>query len=98
MLVEKELKKLKSIDSSYFRNKNHFEKDSTQNYLVFQPMQECFKRIAGVGSGNYIYFWKSIDLPDGKINSITASNYNITPEFGYYDTRTRLKFSGSCLK
>ena len=61
-------------------------------------MQECFKRVAGVGSGNYIYFWKSIDLSDGKINSITESNYNITPEFGYYGTRTRLKFSGSCLK
>ena len=49
-------KKLKTIDLSYFRGKSHFEEDGTQNYLVFQPMHRYFKRVAGVGSGNYIYF------------------------------------------
>ena len=43
----------------YFRDKNYFEEDGNQNYLVFRPMQSYFKRISGVGSGNYIYFWKS---------------------------------------
>ena len=37
VLVDKELKMLETFDSSYFRAKNHFEKDGTQNYLVFQP-------------------------------------------------------------
>ena len=37
-LVENELKKLKTFDSSYFRGKNYFEGDGAQNYLVFQPM------------------------------------------------------------
>ena len=56
LLVENELKKLKTFDSSYFKSKSHFVEDSTQNYLVFQSMYRYFKRIVGVGSGNYIYF------------------------------------------
>ena len=77
VIVENELSKLKTFDSSYFRGKSHFEEDDTQNYLVFQPMYRYFKIIAGVGSGNYIYFWKSKGLTDKKINYIIASNYNI---------------------
>ena len=73
-------------------------KDLSENYLVFQPMHRYFGRVAGVGSGNYIYFWKSKGLFDEKINSITASNYSITPELSYYDSKIRVKFSGSCLK
>ena len=38
LLVENELKKLKTFDSSYFIGKRHFEEDGTQNYLVFQTM------------------------------------------------------------
>ena len=81
LLVENELKKLKTFDLSYFKGKGHFEEDGTQNYLVFQPMYRYFKRIAGVGSGNYIYFWKSKRFSNEIINSITTSNYSITPEF-----------------
>ena len=44
LLVENELKKLKTFDSSYFIGKSHFEEDGTQNYLVFQPMSKYFKR------------------------------------------------------
>ena len=80
MLVENELKKLKAFDLSYFKGKNHFEEDGTQNYLVFQPMHRYFKRVAGVGSGDSIYFWKSKGLSDERINPITTSNYKITPE------------------
>ena len=98
MLVENELKKLKTYDLSYFRSTSHFKEDGTQNYLVFQPMQKYFKRIAGVGSGNYIYFWKTKGLSDESINSETASNYSITTESSYYGTKTRVKFSGSCLR
>ena len=38
LLVENELKKLKTFDSSYFIGKSHFEEDGTQIYLVFQSM------------------------------------------------------------
>ena len=61
-------------------------------------MHRYFKRVAGVGSGYYIYFWKSKGLSDERINSITTSNYSITPELSYYGSKTRLKFNGSCLK
>ena len=43
-------------------------------------MCRYFKRVAGVGSCNYMYFWKSKGLFDERINSNTASNYSITPE------------------
>ena len=61
-------------------------------------MQKYFKRIAGVGSGNYIYIWQSKGLYDETINSNTESNRSITPELSYYDTKTRVEFNGSCLK
>ena len=37
LLVENELNKLKSFDSSYFIGKSHIDEDGTQSYLVFQP-------------------------------------------------------------
>ena len=92
------MKKLKTFDSSFFIGKSHFEKDGTQNYLVFQPMYRYFKRIAGVGNGNYIYYWQSKGLSDEKINSIKTPNHSITPNLDYYGTKTRVEFNGSCLK
>ena len=61
-------------------------------------MYKYFKKIAGVGSGNYIYFWKSKVLSDKRLDANTASNYSITPELSYYGTKTRIEFNGSCLK
>ena len=56
LLVENELKKLKTFDSSYFIDKSNFEEDGTENYLVFQPISGYFKFIADFGGGNYIYY------------------------------------------
>ena len=61
-------------------------------------MYRYSKRVACVGSGNYIYIWKSKGLSDETINSITASNYIITPELGYYGGKIKGKFNGHCLK
>ena len=98
LLVENELKKLKTFDSSYFIGKSHFEEDGTQNYLVFQPMYRYFEWIAGAGNGNYIYYWQSKGLPDERIDSIKTANHSITPFLDYYGTKTRVEFNGSCLK
>ena len=38
LLVENELKKLKTFDSSHFIGKSHFEEDGTQIFSVFQPI------------------------------------------------------------
>ena len=61
-------------------------------------MCRYFRRIIGVGCGNYIYFWKSTGLSAEALNSNTASSYKITPELSYYGTKTRVEFNGSCLK
>ena len=98
LLVQNELKKLQKFDSNYFRGKSHFEEGGAQNYLVFHPMYRYFKRIVGVGSGNYIYIWKSKGLSGERISSITPSNCSITPELSHYGTKTRVKFNRSCLK
>ena len=61
-------------------------------------MYRYSKRIVGVGSGNYIYFWKSKGLSDERLDSITASNYKIIPELSFYGTKIRVEFNGSRLK
>ena len=40
LIVENDFKKLQKFDSSYFRGKNYFDDDGTQNYLVFQPKEK----------------------------------------------------------
>ena len=98
MLVENELK-LKTFYSSYFIVKSHFAEDDAQNYLVFQPIQRYFKRIAGVGNANHIYYWKTKGLSDERINFYKTSDYGITLYLSYYDTsKIRVKFDGGCLK
>ena len=56
-------------------------------------MHRFFRKIIGVGSGNYIYFWKSIGLSDERLNPNTTSNYKITPELSYYGTKTKVEFN-----
>ena len=90
LLVENELKKVKTFDSGYFIFKSHFEEDGTKNYLVFQPMYINFKRIVGVVIGNYIYYWKFKRLSDERMNSITTSNCSITPNLDYYGNKSKI--------
>ena len=97
-LVENELKKIKTFNSSYFIGKSQFEENDTQNYLVFQPMYRYFKRFVGVGTGNYIYFWKSRGLSDENITAPTTSDYGVNPQVSYYGTKAWGKFDGSCWK
>ena len=42
LLVENEVRKLKTFDSSYFIGQSHFEEDGTQNYLVFSANKQVF--------------------------------------------------------
>ena len=93
-----ELKKLQTFDLIYFRGKNISEENVAQSYLVFQPINKYFKRIIGVGCGEYNYFWKSKGLSHGRINSTIVSNYIAIPELSYYGSKIRVKFNGSCLK
>ena len=95
LLVQNELNKLKTFDSSYFIGKSHFEEDGTQNYLVFQPLIRYFKLNRSTG---HISSWKSKELSAETIEPPSTSNMSISPKFTFYDAKMRIEFTGSCLK
>ena len=92
---ENELKKLKTFDSSHFRDKSHFEEDGTQNYLVFQPINRYFKVIA---NAKYISSLKSKGLSDESIKPLFTSDNSLSPLIDYLGNKIRLKFNRGCLK
>ena len=97
VLVQNELNKLKTFDSSYFIGKSYFEEDGLQNYLVFQPLKKYFKVISNA-NGKYISSWQSKGLSDETIKPPATSDNSLNPKASYYGTKTRLEFRGSCLK
>ena len=92
LLVENELNKLKTFDSSYFIGKSHFEEDGTQNYLVFQPLNKYFKLITNTLS---ILSWQSKGLSTENIDPLTTS---LSPSINYVGNKIRVEFTGTCLK
>ena len=88
------MSKLKTFDSSYFIAKSHFE-DGTQNYLVFQLLYRYFKMITNT---DYISSWKSKRLSAESIKPPTTSDNSLIQALSYYGIKTRVKFTGSCLK
>ena len=85
LIAENELKKLGTFDSIYFCGKSHFDKDGTQNYLVFQPMY----RITFISGNLKDFLTKEL---------ILLLHLAIKLQLSYYGTKTRVKFNGSCLK
>ena len=57
-----------------------------------------FKRVIGVGSGKYIYFWKFKRLSDENITTPTTRYYSLNPQLSYFGSKTRVEFNGSWLK
>ena len=92
LLVESELKKQKTFDSSFFIEKSHFDEDGTQNYLVFQPLNRYFK----IGNSDYVLSWKSKGLYDESITPPSAPNNFLNPSLNYLGTKIRVRVS--CLK
>ena len=88
LLVENELNKLKTFDSSYFIGKSHFQENGTQNYLVFQPPNKYFKVIA---STNYVSSWQSKGLSNETIMPPSTSDNSLNPTVNYYGTNARLE-------
>ena len=76
MLVENELNKLKTFDSSYFIGKSQFEEDGVQNYFAFQPLNKYFKVITNT---DYVSLWKYKGLSAESIKSPTTSGNSLTP-------------------
>ena len=84
---------------SYFIGKNYFEKNGTQNYLVFQPIIRYFTVNTIIGVTDYVLSRKPKGLSDGPIKPPSTSNNSLTPIINYYyQVKIRVKLTGSCLK
>ena len=82
-----ELKKLKTLDLSYFINKSHFKEDGTQNYLMFQRLNKYFKLTVITG---YLSSWEYRGLSAESINPPTTSDNMLTLVLNYYDMKIRV--------
>ena len=87
-----EIVRFQAFDSSYFRNKSHFEDAGIQNYLQFQPIYKYFNNIV---NSNHIPGWKYKGLSDESVKFPAASR-NILES--YVSTKIQTKLDGSCLK
>ena len=86
-------------DLSYYRGKQYFDEGSgKQNYLVFLPLRKYFKVNSVAGVVDHVLSWQSKVLSNESIKPPATTNNNLTPEFNYYGTKTKIKFTGSCLK
>ena len=52
-------------------------------------MYQYFKKIEGVGTGNYIYYWKSKGLSDENIIAPTTSDSSLNPQLSYLGTKKK---------
>ena len=90
---------LNDNDLSYYRDKQYFDEGSgKQNYLVFLPINKYFKLNSVVDAVDYVLAWQSKGLSDESIKPRTTSDNSLNPELNYYGTKTRVTFTGSCLK
>ena len=95
MIVENELKKLQKFDGSYFRERNYFSDDGTQNYLVFQPVKKYFKKI---GYTESISSWESKGLSDEIIKPPNTFDNSLASKLEHFINKIKVKFNGSCIK
>ena len=94
VLVQNELNQLKTFDSSYFIGKNYFENHGTQNYLVFQPIDNNYLKFNP--KTGLLSEWKSKGLSD-KIIKPPDTSLAPTPGFKN-DGKRYFTFKGGCLK
>ena len=51
-----------------------------------------------ITNSGYVLSWKSKGLSAESIKPPNTSDNSLTPALSYYDTKTRVKFDGSCLQ
>ena len=61
-------------------------------------MYRYFKRIGGVGAGDYFTSWKFKGLFGENITASSAPNNFLNSLLEYLGTKPRVRFSGSCLE
>ena len=61
-------------------------------------MGKYFKLNSIVYTADYVLSWQSKGISNESIKPPTTTNNSLTPELNYYGTKTRAKFTRSCLK
>ena len=84
---------------SYLGGKKDFdEEDCKQDYLVFLSKRKYFKLNLAINVIDRVLSWRSKGISSESIKPPKTSDNSLNPEFSYYNTKTRVKFTGSCLK
>ena len=90
---------LNDNDLSFYHGKQYFDEGSgKQNYLVFLPLRKYFKLNSVAGVVDHVLSLQSKGLSNESIKPPAATNNSLNPELNYYGTKTKIKFSGNCLK
>ena len=95
VLIESELKKLQTVDSSLFIGQSYFNNDGTQIYLIFQPI---YKAITISGLSNKIAKWESNGSSNEKFRLLYTANKILSPKLQWNEYKIKLRFEGSFLK
>ena len=74
------------------------KENGKQNYLVFHSLRKYFELNSVVDAADYVLSWQWKGLSNESIKPPTTTNNSLTPELNYYGTKTKIKFTGSCLK
>ena len=90
--INNELKKLLFL---FLGNILFGGRDSSQAYLIFQPLHRYVKIIANT---KYISEWKSEGLSNESIKPPPASDNSLAPLIDYYSYNIRVKLNGSILR
>ena len=61
-------------------------------------MGKYFKLNSVVNTADYVLSWQSKGISNESIKPTTTSDSSLNPELNYYGTKTRVKFTKSCLK
>ena len=97
--IENNIEKLQAYDFSYFKGKQYFDEGSgKQNYLAFLPMGKYFKLNSVVGVTDRVLSWQSKGISNESIKTPTTSTNSLNPRLSCNDTKTKVQFTGSCLK
>ena len=97
--IENNVRQLQAYDLSYFKGKQYFDEGSgKQNYLVFLPFRKYFKLNSVVGVVDHVLSWQSKGISNESFKSTAISDNTINPRLNYHGTKTRVQFTGSCLK
>ena len=96
VLVENELKKLKTFDSSLFIGQSYFNDDGSQLYLKFQSIYKTITTFSVLK--NIISKFESKGLLNKKFRPLYTRKKIIYPKLQWNKSRLRLRFEGSCLK